>query len=208
MISEVLGSSTAITEAAATVPNVAPSVGAGPWQPWNAAAQFGNQLPTVQAPLLSEVAGSITPSATPAISSTAAPTLTPAQVMGQFTGPQMTPTGFGAAPSFAEPLAPFTGSGFGTTPLGATGTGSTAPVSSATKAGGLSDFQMSMLKSAGQGLKGLGDQGGQDRQPAPGPVQFGDTSPALDPYVSGHRSAQDEYAASVMQAYLQGGGYG
>ena len=137
---------------------------------------------------------------------------TPASVMAAITGPQMTvdpspqanpPNAFSPGGAFGPPLpyspgpvAGFSGGASGATPPIAS---STPPVDESADYG-------KWFKAGGAGLASLSEID-QVQQRSPGVQQIGGKAPDIDRYKSGHAKAQADFAASVMERYLRGGGY-
>jgi hypothetical protein len=182
--------------------NAGPNVGnVGPWK--QVGTGIREALNPVRPPLLppgvSQVAS--TASSAPSVS---APSMTPEQVMAQFRGPQMstdpvTPTleqlWATPAPNMSTPTGPAYSGAMPTMP-------SRTPADPWYK----SDFAKSAAKNFSSSLTEFGDD---QQKPSQARAQREYTAaPPLNPYESEHRSAQLDFAKSIMEDYMSGGGYG
>lgn len=209
----IAGAVPAIAGAAPAIAGVAPSIAA--------AAPAIAETAATAAPLIAEVgaaAGEVAP-----IAAEVAPALAEGGgLMSQLGGvggqmstqaPSVLPFAEGG-PLMGEVAAPFTGSGFGSTPAGVTGSGglagSGAPPGGTTVSKTGSSMQKQLIQAASKGFSSMGESmGGDDQQQAPaqGPVQFGaGQPPASAPYRSGNADAQRLFSENLMSSYLSSGG--
>jgi hypothetical protein len=181
---------------------VAPPSAVGPWQP--ATVESFLNPAHASAPLQ-------TPAGSPGITSS---WQTPQGAMANITGPQMStmPAEASLASQWGAPAAnmsTMSGPAYGGAmpAYGGAYSGSSTP---ATKSASLMDnkWLKAGMKGLSQGMENMGG-GGQDQQQTPSAqASFGGPAPDLNPYQSGHVSAQQAFAQSIMKDYLSGGGYG
>jgi hypothetical protein len=130
--------------------------------------------------------------------------MTPAEVMGQFSGPQMSQVPAELGPAWAQAA-----------PNMSTEAGAVfaeAPVSSGSQASeGVSEnlLENEWVKKAGKAARKFASSASrsqsQNKGNAPAPVQH-QPGPPLDPYVSGLADEQEAFSKSIMDDYLRSGG--